>query len=161
MGGRRYRSGLEAPSLLFVTTSTIKRINLFNCDEKLSLAEQTLFDVVKMHSCFLMGYVLMPNHVHLLIGTRQGGNHISTFMHSFKGNVRKAIADDRRIWQRRFDDLAIMTEKQFSIKLDYIHWNPVKRGLVDRPEDWGYSSYRYWAFREENPFLVKDFTWLD
>jgi len=161
MGERRYRSSVAGPALFFVTTSTLDRIDLFDSNHKLSQANEILFNVVKLHSSILMGYVLMPNHVHLLIGTQQGGDQISKFVHSFKGNVRKEIAGDRSIWQKRFDDLMIATEDQFRIKLEYIHWNPVKRGLVEKPEDWKYSSYRFWALGEENPLLVKDFLWLE
>jgi REP element-mobilizing transposase RayT len=118
MGGGRYRSGIEGPALLFVTTSTDGKVNIFDSDEKLSLLEEALFKVVRLQKSFLMGYVLMPNHLHLLIGSPSGGNHISALVHSLKGNVRKAIFGDRRIWQQRFDDLVIKTEEQFRIKLD-------------------------------------------
>ena len=147
--------------MYFVTTSTTNHVKHFNNKDRLTLATNTLYEVVKLQACFLMGFVIMPNHVHLLIGTQQGGNQISKFMHSFKGNVRKQIAGDRRFWQQRFDDLVIITEEQFRIKMNYIHWNPVKDGLVEKPEDWRFSSYRFWEFGEENPNLVRDFTWMD
>ncbi len=43
----------------------------------------------------------------------------------------------------------------------YIHKNPVKRELVDSPEKWEYSSYRFWELGEDNPNLVKDFKWME
>jgi putative transposase len=143
MGGRRYRLSVEDAALYFVTTSTANHIRQFNNEDKLTLVTDILYRVVKLEACFLMGFVIMPNHVHLLIGTQQGGNQISKFMHSFKGNVRKNIEGDKRFWQQRFDDLVITTEEQFRIKMNYIHWNPVKDGLVEKPEEWKYSSYRF------------------
>lgn len=50
---------------------------------------------------------------------------------------------------------------QFNIKLNYIHNNPVKKELVDSPEKWEYSSYRFWEFDEANSHLVKDFKWMN
>jgi putative transposase len=107
-----------------------------------------------------MGYTIMPNHTHFLIGTPEGGQQLSRFMHSFKGNVRQDFVGNDRFWQQRFDDLAVTTIEQFRIKLEYIHWNPVKRGLVVKPEDWRRSSYRFWEHGEEHPVLVRDFDWF-
>ena len=107
-----------------------------------------------------MGYVIMPNHVHLLIGFINGGKELSDFIHSFKGAVRKRLAGDSLLRERGFDDLEIKTMEQFVIKLDYIHNNSVRRGLVDSPDKWDYSSYRFWELNDVNPYLVKDFGWM-
>jgi len=156
MGGRRYRTDFEGRNIFFVTTSTSNREERFSTKIELTKVNEIMFDVVKLQNCRLFGYVILPNHVHFLIGTIEGGNQLSRFMHSFKGNVRKAIVGNVNLWQQRFDDLVIRTTKQFRLKLKYIHMNPVKRELVNRPEDWSYSSYRFWTFGEENPFLTRD-----
>jgi len=51
------------------------------------------------------------------------------------------------LWQRRFWDHIIRDEDDLKMHVDYIHYNPVKHGLVARPEDYPYSSYRYWFER--------------
>jgi putative transposase len=160
MGGRRYRSSIPGPALFFATTSADGRIEIFDSNDRLGLAEEILFQVARRHEAVLTGYVIMPNHVHFLIGMREGGKQLSSFMHSYKGNVRQAIYGNAHIWQQRFDDLVITSQEQFTIKLNYMHWNPVKRQLVNRPEAWRFSSYRFWAFGEENPHLVRDFDWF-
>ncbi len=60
------------------------------------------------------------------------------------------------IWQRRFYDLNVWTEHKRIEKLRYMHRNPVKRGLVIRPEQWGWSSFRNYAFGEAGPVRIND-----
>jgi putative transposase len=55
----------------------------------------------------------------------------------------------QRFWQRRFYDFNVFTEKKRLEKLRYMHRNPVKRGLVENPEDWRWSSFRQYAFGEK------------
>jgi len=65
-------------------------------------------------------------------------------------------------WKPRFDDLIIWSEKQFRIKVNYIHNNPVKAGLVERPIDYAFSSATDWLL--DKPGLVpvdKEWTWSD
>ncbi len=51
-------------------------------------------------------------------------------------------------WQKRYYDRNVKDAKEFSVKLRYLHRNPVKRGLVKEPGDWKWSSFRHYAFRE-------------
>jgi REP-associated tyrosine transposase len=76
-------------------------------------------------------------------------------MHSLKLSFVKklrnrfAIIQQGPFWQARGYDRNIRNAKEFDVKIDYIHNNPVKRGLVKRPEDWKWSSYRHYAFRDK------------
>jgi len=155
--GRRKRSLIKGPSLFFVTFSTYERIYVFNSDELLEIVESTLFEVVKSYEHTLLGYVIMPNHLHLLLGVNNNGNELSKFIFSLKGMIRKRIYGDKALWQKRFDDLVINTEKQFKVKLDYIHNNPVKRGLVEYPAEWKFSSYLFWIGDRFHPVLKEEF----
>lgn len=58
---------------------------------------------------------------------------------------RLALRFEDSFWQARYYDFNVWSEKKFVEKLRYIHRNPVKRGLVARPEDWRWSSFRYYA----------------
>ena len=58
-----------------------------------------------------------------------------------------------RFWQRRFYDFNVWSHKKRREKLEYMHSNPVKRGLVRRPQDWPWSSYAFYA--GEDPTLRK------
>ncbi len=55
------------------------------------------------------------------------------------------FAGPHRVWQRRFYDFNVWSEKKRLEKLAHMHGNPVKRRLVDSPEKWAYSSFRYYA----------------
>jgi len=59
-----------------------------------------------------------------------------------------------RLWKDRFDDLIIVTEKTLKIKIDYIHNNPVKAGLVKNITDWNYSSARNYYLDDDSLFRV-------
>ena len=60
------------------------------------------------------------------------------------------------IWQRRFYDFNVWTERKRIEKLRYMHRNPVKRGLVVQPEQWAWSSFRSYAFGEARPVRIND-----
>jgi putative transposase len=57
-------------------------------------------------------------------------------------------ADLGPFWQARYYDRNVQDYEEFAVKLRYLHRNPVKRGLVAKPEDWKWSSYRHYALRE-------------
>ncbi len=61
-----------------------------------------------------------------------------------------------RIWQPRFYDFVVFSEAKRVEKLRYIHRNPVKRGLVLEPQQWAWSSFRYYAFDEPRPVVVNE-----
>ena len=104
----------------------------------------------------LVGYVVMPNHVHLLVGEPKKGT-VSTVLQMLKqrvarkmrkgreGQVGSAPAYDERkasaFWQARFYDFNVYSREKMNEKLNYIHANPVVRRLVDHPRDWMWSSW--------------------
>ena len=62
-----------------------------------------------------------------------------------------------RFWQPRFYDFNVFTAKKQIEKLKYMHRNPVVRGLVERPEDWRWSSYRFYACGETGTVTLEPF----
>jgi len=137
----RHRNLLKFQFLYFVTTSTFKHNPFPNLPDSLFTIKNVLFKTSKDKNIELLAYVLMPNHIHLIVYSEKRGPGISSFMHSLKGRIREDLQGKGKFWQDRFDDVGITTEKQLKIKLDYIHFNPVKAGLVRTPEDWMFSSY--------------------
>lgn len=90
----------------------------------------------------------MSNHFHLLLKIKDGGPGLGKFMQQVKSiSARLLFPEHKGIWQERFDDVAIYTLEQFRIKLNYIHMNPVKAGLVGEAERYEYSSARDWKER--------------
>jgi putative transposase len=64
------------------------------------------------------------------------------------------------LWKPRFDDLVVWSGKQFKIKTEYIHNNPVKAGLVRDATEYEYSSARYWLLGEPGPIPIdKEWKW--
>jgi len=157
----RHRELIVLPSVFFLTTSRHKHTRFPDFPDSLASVEEILFRTAKEKNVFLMVYVIMPTHVHMIAGSNGGGLAISRFMHSFKGRVRESLAGKVKFWQDRFDDLVITSEKVFLTKLNYIHTNPVRAGLVNNPENWLYSSYRDWNKRDDTKGLKFDFSWVD
>lgn len=62
----------------------------------------------------------------------------------------------RRVWQARYFDFNVCTAKKRVEKLRYLHRNPVKRGLVEAPEQWRWSSFRAYAYRETGAVRVNE-----
>jgi putative transposase len=156
----------------FVTTSCYQRLPLLGCARNRDLFLRILEQVRRRYRFVIVGYVVMPEHVHLLISEPELGNP-STVMQAVKqgfarrllGQLRRAKhsrqlmlwsgpLDRGRVWQPRFYDFVVFSEKKLIEKLRYMHRNPVKRGLVLQPEQWVWSSYRHYAYNETGPVLV-------
>ncbi len=113
-----------------------------------------------------MGYVIMLNHVHYIISCKDGYN-VSEICRDFKRytatEITKLLEMDNKclfltifrsagerqgtrikIWQDDYHPIAIISGKWFRKKMEYIHNNPIRKGFVNRPEDWKYSSARNW-----------------
>ncbi|MBI1886395.1 MAG: transposase [Chloroflexi bacterium] len=140
----------------FATTATKER-RAFFADPRLSQMIMDNLRFYRDHMGFrLHGYVVMPDHVHLLI--TPGSCSISDIMRNFKSftgkQIREALRISGPIWQSRFYDRVIRDEAQFVAALNYIHLNPVKDGLVSLPEDYEFSSCGTYARSEKSPFEI-------
>ena len=71
-------------------------------------------------------------------------------------NLWDTPIEEGHVWQRRFYDFVVFTEKKRIEKLRYMHRNPVKRGLVLEPQQWAWSSFRHYADGERGPVLVNE-----
>ena len=123
--------------------------------------QQLLLQVAERKSISIIGFVIMPNHLHLIVGSKEGGPGIARFIHSLKGMIRKQLVGNAKLWQERYDDLVLKSEKQFRIKLNYIHTNPVRAGLAAKPEDWSYSSYKDWLNQNKDSKIDFDLKVLE
>jgi putative transposase len=170
----RKKVKMPGPGLAFVTTTVVDWTPIFKLESAALIVIRELDKTLKLHGGSLAGYVLMPSHVHLLVGLPEISN-LSKFIQTFKSmssrRIKKIDLPDYRdifyqdgkfrLWKPRFDDLIINSEKQFRIKLEYIHNNPVKAGLVDNPMEWIYSSAVDWTTNREGMLVIdKSFKWL-
>jgi len=129
----------------FVTFCCFHRRQLFAALEARSTFEAALERVRRAFGLCVYGYVVMPEHVHLLLSEPERGTLAEALKSLKQGVSRRLIAGSVHFWQKRYYDHNIRSPQSFRNKLQYIHRNPVKRGLVARPEDWEWSSFRHYA----------------
>jgi putative transposase len=141
---------------------------LFASSSAKNLFVKILGEVRDRYGFALAGYVVMPNHIHLLISEPAKGTP-STVMQVLKQRVsrrirrkpRKKVSSQQlslpfrhahdfwpQLWQPRFYDFNVWSQTKFVEKLQYMHMNPVKRKLVAHPKDWPWSSFLFYAKRE-------------
>ena len=163
-------------------TSTYRRARLFDSARFRKNFISTLKRLQTRWGFKIPGYVLMPEHFHLLILPSQEADP-STIMQSLKERTAKFIVNNlrendrvpwcrrmleklklppsvhlhgpHRVWQRRFYDLNVWSEKKRLEKLNYMHGNPVKRGLVTHWGEWRWSSWRFY-YLEDYSILTID-----
>ncbi len=162
-----------ADHLHFITCSCYRRLPLLRSarsrDCLLSVLEQTR----KRYRFVVAGYVVMPEHIHLLLSEPEVGTP-SIVMQVLKQRTARALLPKKKardprqgqlfgdgsarapFWQTRFHDFNVWTEKKRVEKLRYMHRNPVKRGLAKAPEDWRWSSYRFYLLGEPGPVRVNE-----
>src|SRR5207249_3187885 len=132
----------STPSLRSVAQA---RLRLFTTDASCRVFESALERVRRSYKLYVYGYVVMPEHVHLLLSEPQPYTLADALKSLKQGVSRRLIGDAEHFWQKRYYDFNIRNYLQFVEKLRYIHRNPVKRGLCERPEDWEWSSFRHYA----------------
>jgi putative transposase len=91
------------------------------------------------------GYVVMPEHIHVLLSEPERSNLAQAIKSLKQGLSRRLIGAADHFWQERYYDHNIRNYESFQDKLRYIHRNPVKRGLCRKPADWEWSSFRHYA----------------
>lgn len=111
--------------------------------------EAALERVRRSYGLCVYGYVVMPEHVHVLLGEPQRATLADAIKSLKQGVGRRLIGTGEHFWQKRYYDFNIRDYRQFVEKLRYLHRNPVKRGLVAKPEDWKWSSFRHYATGED------------
>jgi REP element-mobilizing transposase RayT len=171
----RYRITGQTP-VYFITTSTHLWVPiLFN-----ETIFQILLDSLKYcqanKGLNIHGYVIMPNHLHAVI-SHQEPEQIPQVVRDFKRHTATKIKmylndlgqfsqlfwikifhnkerGQNRIWQAGYHPVAIWSMAVFEQKLNYLHFNPVKKGFVEKPEHWKYSSARNYLLGDESLMVI-------
>jgi putative transposase len=153
----------ELESLHFITCTIVGWLPVFTRTRYLDITTASLSFCRQQKGLRLYAYVILDNHLHLVVSA----DNLSQVIRDFKRHTAKEILaaarqgdkqwllkqfeffksahkgnSQHQVWQEGFHPQAITTEDMLRQKLDYIHYNPVRLGLVDRPEDWRYSSAR-------------------
>jgi putative transposase len=156
----------------FITTSCYHRRALLGAPQNRDLFLAVLEQVRRRYHFVVLGYVVRPQHLHLLLGEPERANPsvvMQALKQGFARRLRRqlrAAVDPRQrtlwstaleeghIWQRRFYDFVVFSENKRVEKLRYLHRNPVVRGLVLEPQPRTWSSFRHYADGEPGPVLV-------
>jgi putative transposase len=130
----------------FVTFSCYRRQPLLGMATAYGVFERVLEAVRVRYGFVVAGYVLMPEHVHLLVG-EPSRSPLSIALQVLKQQTSRKLKQrgEVQFWQRRYYDFNVWSEEKRVEKLRYMHRNPVKRGLAERPEQWAWSSFRHYA----------------
>jgi putative transposase len=169
--GLHRRYGLQR--LHFITCSCCRRLTLLASVRARNALVKILAEVRDRYGFKLAGYVIMPEHIHLLISEPPNATP-SKAMQVLKQRVSRRLrrkpwkaanlqqlrlpfrqAHDflPQFWQPRFYDFNVWSQGKFVEKLQYMHMNPLKRKLVTHPRDWPWSSFSFYA--REEPGLVR------
>lgn len=151
----------------FVTFTVIDWLPVFINPEPTQILVDSLKYCIDEKGLRINAYVIMPNHLHMIVfdekfdNERLGqtlvdfrkftGRKLASFIdnklpESFAAMIRsKALTDrERQVWQPGWHAEGLLSEKFWNQKMNYIHENPVRKGLVRLPEQWRYSSAGYW-----------------
>jgi putative transposase len=166
MARSRYKFFSGDPLPYFITAATINWLPLFNNPEIAKTIFESLAFMQKEKRLMLHAYVLMENHLHLVASAdnlskqlanfksftaRQCIDYYSAHNNEFILNQLAVTNNDHRtdreyqFWQEGVHPEQIHSQEMLEQKVQYIHYNPVRRGYVDEPENWRYSSARNFA----------------
>jgi putative transposase len=140
----------------FLTFSCYRRLPLLGSDAAYSVFEQELETVRLRYGFVVAGYVLMPEHVHLLVGEPRTAS-LAVVLQVLKQQTSRKLKRPGGVqfWQRRYYDFNVWTEEKTVEKLNYMHRNSIQRGLVAMPEDWRWSSFRHYATGEQGTIEIE------
>jgi putative transposase len=143
----------QTGDLHFLTFSCYKRRPLLGTPNARNRFEQSLEETRLRYKFTIHGYVVMPEHVHLL-ATEPEDSSLATAIQAMKQSVSRLLGSGEPFWQPRYYDFNVYTERKRIEKLRYIHRNPVKRGLTLNPENWKWSSFRHYITGEAGSVTV-------
>ncbi|HCU58273.1 MAG TPA: transposase [Anaerolineaceae bacterium] len=147
---RRY---YQSDQIVFITQTVENRLPLFTHPEYVSLLKQVWRKTKERYPFTMLAYVILPDHFHLLIQPNEK-NNFSQILHSMKMSFtlshKRLLKVDTplKFWQKRFWDHIIRSEMDLENHILYTHFNPVKHGYVQDPNDWENSSFHEWQQRD-------------
>jgi REP element-mobilizing transposase RayT len=159
-----YRISIDTPSL-FITAVGKDRLPVFKTEKIKKLTCEAIDEARTSCGFLLFADVLMPDHVHMLTDAPLRPSKVLQYIkgiighrvidylkkQNYESSLRKLCHVDWKrnhrysLWQHDSDVFSITSESKFMEKVNYIHLNPVRAGLAERPEDYRWSSARWWS----------------
>ena len=148
-----YRRNRVPGATYFFTVNLLDRRSRLLCDQIDALREA----VRQVRGCapfHIDAWVVLPEHMHCVWTLPDGDTDFSSRWRAIKSAFSRSVAGverrsasragkgERGIWQRRFWEHTIRDDRDYAAHVDYVHFNPVKHGLVAGAQDWPYSSFR-------------------
>ncbi len=177
--GLRGRSNFKAVNFYFVTTTVVKHTKVFTKDKYCDILIENIKFYRQKYHFNIYGYVIMPTHFHWIVKTNKKFGTISDIMRDLKKYCAWELMDElekggrsdlinifskeanktkkqkRQFWKHRFDDKVIRNVNMFRDKLKYMHFNPVKAKIVEKPEEYKYSSARNYLNEDHRIIFIK------
>jgi len=147
-----YRRDRTAGASYFFTVITWQRTPWFADPDYVARLRQAFREVMAAHPFHIDAIVILPEHLHCLWTLPSGDDNYPLRWNRIKGAFTRALPEsakypragqrrEQAVWQRRYWEHRIRDDNDFTRHCDYIHWNPVKHGLVEHAADWPHSSF--------------------
>ena len=151
-GLKRYQ---QTGDVHFITFSCYRRAPLLGSPQARDTFVITLEKTRRWYGISVTGFVVVPEHVHLLLSEPERSN-LAVALQMLKQIVSQKLNAHATtpFWQPRYYDFNVFTHNKRVEKLKYMHRNPITRQLVTRPEDWTWSTYRHYMLNERTPVLI-------
>lgn len=171
---KRYRIVTSETTFYYSTCTIIYWIPLFQSESYFKIIIESLKYCQRNKGLILHGYIIMPTHLHLITSHHQNekfSNIMRDFKHFTSSQIITTLQDDNKlyylsivekaaqkrtinqhykVWKDEYHPIALKSGKWFNQKLHYMHANPVRKGFVDKPEAWKYSSARNWLLNDHS-----------
>ena len=147
-----YRRSLVPGGTIFFTVTLADRRSTLLTDH-VDMLRKVYAQVVRVHPFETVAVCILPDHLHAVWRLPSGDADFSTRWQKIKGGFSQHLSPisgrsqsqrrrgERGIWQRRFWEHQIRSEVDLQRHVDYVHYNPVKHGLVNRVAEWPYSTF--------------------
>lgn len=138
-----YRRLLIPGGTYFFTLVTHHRKKIFHIPHQVDLLRESCRLVQIRHPFTIIAAVVLPDHLHMIWTLPENDADYSMRWRLIKAGFTveyKEITGDAHPWQNRYWEHFLHTEQELENHIEYIHYNPVKHGWVEKPEDWMYSS---------------------
>jgi putative transposase len=136
-----YRRLFSPGGTYFFTVVTHHRKKIFVDEPIIDLLRGAILQVKSKRPFIIVAVVILPDHLHMIWTLPEGDSDYPTRWRLIKSFVSRGMVG-QEVWQRRYWEHLIRDEADLERHVDYIHYNPVKHGYVQSPEDWHHSSYQ-------------------